>query len=234
MDQQHPYFDASKTKMGEADVNSNDTSSIAPPPSYKSTPSIQEPTFTVTPPNTTTLKIKYHDALARHGQVLDAVTGEAIYASEHRYRSPAFTLNTASDPPATIATANSSKWSMKMDFSISGTGHEFPVDSRRKLSSDMVYVSPAFGGQTMTWEHQRNWGKIEYVLLDEQAQPIARFKGGSSWKCMPWGTFGEMDLVSEKVVTAEQRDEVVAVGLGLSYKAVMQRQTAVTTVVVSS
>ena len=203
----------------------------SPPPSYKSAPSsIDQPTHTIPSTNTTTLQVKYADALTRHGQILDAATGEALYTSEHRYRSPQFTLANAS---STLLTADSSKWSMKMAFTTTSTGQEFPLQTRGKLSKDMSYASPAFGGQTLTWEHQRHWGKIEYVCLDDQGQAIARVKGGSSWKCMPWGNFATMELVDERVETQAQRDEVVAVGLGLSYKAVQHRQAATTAVVVT-
>lgn len=169
--------------------------------------------------------IKYKDWLARHGQILDASTGAQLYALEHRYRKPTFALNTPTGQP--IATACSSKWSMRMEMAIASTGQEFELTPNHKFGCDCTYFSPTFG-QTLTWDHRSKWtGGVEYILLDAQAQPIARCQGGSVWKCMSWGTFGTVEFVEGRVEGEAQRDEVMATGLTLLYKAVVNQQAAI-------
>lgn len=181
----------------------------------------------------TRLEIKYKDVLARHGQISDPITGELLYTTHHTYRSPTFTLFDASET-TTLITATSHTWTMKFDVEVPATGAAFELTPRKKLGRDITYASPAFGGQTMTWDYQHTWNRIEYVLLDGEAMPVARFKGGSCWKCVPWGTFGEFEFVEGKVEGEEQRREVVATGLALAYKAYMNKNSGATAAVVTS
>lgn len=193
------------------------TTSTAPPP-YQSASS-----------SSPSLTIKYRDWRSRHGVLIDTTTGATLYTSEHRYRKPTFTLANAQGTP--VANAASSAWTMKFDFHLTGVG-AFELTPRHKLGCDVTYPSPAYG-QTLTWKSTKYWNRLEYVLLDEGALPIARFLGGSAWKCMPWGEFGGFEFVEGRVETEAARDEVVATGLCVAYKAVVSRQASTSAVVVS-
>lgn len=174
--------------------------------------------------------VRYQDWMARHGQITDVHTGVKIYEVEHRYRKPTFSLNNIQGQP--IGTANSSKFTMRMEMSISG--RDFELTPRHKISSDVSYVSPAFGGQTLTWEHGRSWTHVEYVLLDANAVPIAKFRGGSCWKCLPWGNFGDFEVFHGRTLTDAQRDEVIATGTTLAYRAAVNRSATSAAAISSS
>lgn len=198
------------------------------PPQYDdgaSTASTLAPT-----PGAQRYNIKYNDWRARHGSVIDLSTGLKVYEVEHRYRKPTFSLN--SPEGRTIGTANSSTFSIRMEMSVNG--HDFELTPRHKISSDVSFVSPAFGGQTLTWEHGRSWTHVEYVLLDVNAVPIAKFRGGSCWKCLPWGNFGDFEIFRGVELTEAQRDEVLATGTTLAYRAAVNRSATTSTAVVTS
>lgn len=208
------------------DKSSMDKASFAEEPSFDSSSQIQPPpsySSSISP----TLTIRYNDWRARHGKIIDAATGSTLYTSEHRYRSPTFALNKPSGE--SIATATSSKWTMRFDINVAG--RDFELTPRHKLGCDIEFISQAYGGQKLTWKSTKYWNRLEYVLLDENSLAIARFLGGSAWKCMPWGEFGGFEFMEGRVETEEQRDEVVGTGLCLAYKAVVNRNASLNTVV---
>lgn len=111
-------------------------------------------------------------------------------------------------------------------------GQHFALTPRHKLGSSCTYLSRAFPGQTLLWEHKCDGGYLTYTLLDEGGMQIARFRGPGQLGLSMKGSFGEFEFVEGRVGVEGQRDEVVATGLTLAYKAVINRSGTMPGVVV--
>ena len=184
-----------------------------------------------TPTPSPKLEIRYGDKRGRDGQILSAATSTPIYNISHRYRKPTFTLKSAVDDHI-IATACSSMWTMKMAMDVAG--QRFDLTPKTKFGGNCTYASPAFSGQTLSWVSGSDGRYMTYVCLDEGERQIARFRGPKTVGCSMEGSFGEFELVSDGMgeLSEAQRDELVATGLTLAYKAVMNKTAASASVVV--
>lgn len=128
---------------------------------------------------------------------------------------------------------NSAQHLITNKFDMDVAGNQFEITPRRKLGQTATYESASFG-QTLTWQRGSCWSSgMQYTLLDQQGAPIARFLGGSGTKSMPYGTFGDLEFAEGRIQTEAQRDEVVATGLALAYRAAMNHNGGMSAAVAS-
>lgn len=165
----------------------------------------------------------------RHGELLDSETLKLIYTSEHRWSNPTFTLcradqqqDAGSETSDTIATGSRGFCSLTYSFAVAG--REVELAPRRKLfGGNVIYRSPAYGDQQLSWESEGRCLSIVYVCMDENGEAIARVKLGGN-KLGGGRLRGKVEFVEGKAETAIQREEVAAGGLCLAYRAVMSRR----------
>lgn len=175
-----------------------------------------------------TLIIHFKDWRSRHGELLDSATLTPIYTSEHRWGNPTFALHGPDEENHDTSLATGTRGTLSNKYALSIEGHDLELASRKKWAfgcGDVPYSSPAFGGRMLTWTSHSKWRRIELVCEDDQGQAIAKVGIGSG--TMGWGRLrGQIEFVEGKVETEAQRDEVVATGLCLAYRRIMQRKAA--------
>ena len=84
------------------------------------------------------------------------------------------------------------------------------------------YHSPAFGGQQMTLKNKAMSTKYNYTMIDEQSNAVAKFESAG----MKWKTVGKLEVMSDMVTSQQQMDEIVATMLTLTYRKMVQANTA--------
>jgi hypothetical protein len=84
------------------------------------------------------------------------------------------------------------------------------------------YVSPAFGGQQMTWKNKAMSTKINYTLVGADGMALARFESAG----MKWKKVGRLEIV-DAVQDQAQVDEIVVTVLTLLYRKLVEMNNTV-------
>lgn len=177
-----------------------------------------------------TLIIHFKDWRSRHGELLDSATSTTIYTSEHRWGNPTFALHgSGGEEHHETPIATGTRGTLSNKYALSISEQDIELASRKKWAcgcGDVPYSSPAFGDRTLTWTSQSKWRRAELVCEDDQGKAIAKVSVGAG--IMMWGRVrGEIEFAEGAVETDAQRDEIVATGLCLAYRKMMQRKIAV-------
>jgi hypothetical protein len=85
------------------------------------------------------------------------------------------------------------------------------------------FVSPAFGGQKMTWKNKAMSTKIHYTLIDERGVALAQFQSAG----MKWKTVGHLEIMTGDVPMGDaQIAEIVSTVLTLTYRKLVANNMA--------
>jgi hypothetical protein len=102
-------------------------------------------------------------------------------------------------------------------------GATFTTDTGKSFGrGNPAYVSPAFGGQKMTWKNKAMSTKIIYTLLDERGLALARFESAG----MKWKKPGKLEVMEELLADQAKMDEIVVTVMTLMYRKLVQNNTA--------
>lgn len=130
-----------------------------------------------------------------------------------------------------IATGYASHWKtgVKMQMHETG-GHTIPgsfethTDKMLGFGSPS-FVSPAFGGQKMTWKNKALSTKIHYTLIDERGIALAQFQSAG----MKWKTVGTLQIMVGEaggMIGEPQIAEIVSTVLTLMYRKLVANNVA--------
>jgi hypothetical protein len=87
---------------------------------------------------------------------------------------------------------------------------------KTKLRSSYTYSSPAFQNQDVTWTSKSDWKNLDYVLLDENLLPVARYTT-EGISLLSWSKLGKIEFLDPGTLSSAMKDEIVVVGLTLAY-----------------
>lgn len=112
--------------------------------------------------------------------------------------------------------------SSKIDLTIH---HQTTELKRKRLwGSTYEWSSPAFGGCTMSWMSKSRFNALDFVCVNEQQLPVARYrKEGSCWSPKSWKNLGSVEFLGP--IERAAQDEILVTALAMVY-VVMQSTNA--------
>jgi hypothetical protein len=153
-----------------------------------------------------------------HAKITDLENNstDPIYIADFRtLKAPHFVLNSTSDD-STIGTGTLHTFSIDADYELHG--QPGTLKALKRWKTEYTHRSQNFSREDgspaiMTWNSDYGFKTWDFVCLDEQQMPVARFKSNM------WATkkIGRIEFMGEKVPPVAVRDEIVVTGLTLFY-----------------
>jgi hypothetical protein len=152
-------------------------------------------------------------------RVCDSDKTSVLYTAELRLKKPYMTLHSAPSN-SNIGTVNFHTLTTRIDTTIHDQSIALTSHGMMKLPYN--YNSPAFGGMEMTWNPRSKLDELKLVLLDDKANPVAKFEP-TNWSTHKSGKF---ELLERSTSNAGVMDEVVSTELAVIYYRQVQRLAA--------
>lgn len=144
-----------------------------------------------------------------------------IYIVHYKtWRSPHIIVKSASSD-ATIGTGTLHAVSINADYTIHGRKGKLKALKRWKTEYTHLseaYATPDSSPATMRWTSSSNFKTWDFICLDEQQMPVAKF--AANW----WGikNTANIEFLGPKATSEAARDEIVVTGLTLFYCMVLR------------
>ncbi|KAI4163490.1 MAG: hypothetical protein LQ342_002997 [Letrouitia transgressa] len=165
-----------------------------------------------------TLHIYRDGFTARHMTVTDMDKSHALYqvhcnhgtifsSKPHmRVTAPSSSSSSSSNAPI-LGTATFHSWSRRVDITVGP--HSAELARPGFFTRSLAYVSPAFGGQTLTWQCDGIFGS-DLVLVNEQKEWLAKFDHAA----FSWSKEGKLHIVNGSI-GGLALDEIVTTGFAM-------------------
>ena len=131
-----------------------------------------------------------------------------LYEVDIRNRRPQLTVRRTAAGNKTVGTVNFHPMTRRMEATISD--HTFKLKGKKWTYCDLQWESPAFGCKTLTWKRKTMWVVLDFVLLDENQIPVARFCP----RAMSFKKTCAIELMDGDM-SPEKLDEIVTTGLAV-------------------
>ena len=153
---------------------------------------------------------KYKAFIAEHDK-----PSEPVYIVNFQtLKKPHIIFKSAADD-TTIGSGSLHAFSINADFEIQGRKGELKAFKRWK--TEYTHLSQAYSDDgtpvTMTWASASSWSTWDFICLDEQQNPVARFSA-NIWAVKK---VGNIEFLGPKATSLAVRDEIVVTGLTLFY-----------------
>jgi hypothetical protein len=152
-------------------------------------------------------------------RVTDSDKTSVLYAANVKMMKPQLTIQSTSTN-TTLGTVDFHTFSSRIDATIHN--QSISLTSSGLLKLKYSYNSPAFGNMKMTWEPRSKMNELKMVLVDDKANPIARFEP-TNWAMQKTGKF---ELLGPSMSSQMAMDEVVMTGLCVIHYRQLQRGAA--------
>lgn len=169
-----------------------------------------------------TLHVKYENWKQNSARVLDSDKTNVLYTSTSKLRKPHMTFRSwpannpgqdREDEGTIVGTVTFPLFHVQVDTVV----HDRPISLRPKskwsFKPKWAYSSPAFDDATLTWQSRCGFKTFDFVLLDENQLPLAKFSSNDSWT--KWKKVGDIEICDPQAASSEKLDEIVVVGLAL-------------------
>ena len=127
---------------------------------------------------------------------------------------PHLIIKSATDD-STIGTGTLHPISINADYEIRGQKHK--LKALKRFRTKYTHLSEAFSEDgspaTMTWTCGCSWKTWDFICLDEQQTPVAKFSA-NAWSVRK---VGNIEFMGPKAASPAVRDEIVVTGLTLFY-----------------
>jgi hypothetical protein len=172
--------------------------------------------------NTRTLEVRYTSWDVKIEVIDNTMGGQTLYRLSGSSLGTELTALNGSGQ--LIGMGKSSHWKTGVSISLAGNnGATFETSTGKSFGrGSPSYVSPAFGGQKMTWKNKAMSTKIIYTLLDERGMALARLESAG----MKWTKPGKLEIMEDLMMDEAKRDEIVVTVLTLMYRKLVQNNTA--------
>lgn len=112
---------------------------------------------------------------------------------------------------------------MSTKIKVDHNGKSFEMKLAKLFGSTYTYPSLAFHDSTMTWKSGSSWKTLDYVLLDEQSLPVAKFSApyfSSDYS-------GRVKFLESKANSQEGKEEILVTGFALVYMTIQASYAAI-------
>lgn len=153
-------------------------------------------------------------------QIFDSETNALLYTVDTKLRKPHLIFQSG-DGGSEFGSATFHLLTTKIDVTVNGQPIE--LKTKKILATSYSYTSPAFGNNVLTWKSGSKWSTLDFVLLDEKAEPIARCTD-PNWKL---DYSGNIEFIESKINSEDVRKEIIVTGFALIYLAITTYYSAI-------
>ncbi|KAL9610492.1 MAG: hypothetical protein Q9167_004801 [Letrouitia subvulpina] len=131
----------------------------------------------------------------------------SVFSSKPHMRITAPSPSSSSSDAPVLGTATFHCWSRRVDLTFGPNSSE--LGRAGFFTRSMTFVSPAFGGQTLTWQCDGLFGS-DLVLVTEQKEWLAKFDHAA----FSWSKEGKLHIVNGSI-GGPALDEIVTSGFAM-------------------
>lgn len=143
-------------------------------------------------------------------QVFDSNNNTILYTVDTKFRKPNLVFKHGDDGDK-FGTTTYHATSSRIDLEIKGQSVE--MKPTKIFGSTYSYSSPVFGNAAVTWKSGSLWKNIDFVLLDEQALPVARCSAPYLSKDFS----GKVEFLNSRASNSEAKEEILIGAMSLIY-----------------
>ncbi|KAA8642058.1 hypothetical protein EYZ11_005573 [Aspergillus tanneri] len=152
---------------------------------------------------------------------LHDTTSEPVYILDTQtLKKPTLIFRRANSNPDPIGTGTMHVFNINPDYTLHS--HKGKLTAQKRWQTEYTYRSDAFSSSdkptTMTWTSTSGFKNWDFICLDENMLPVARFSS-SLWAVRK---LGQIDFLGDRADDENAREEIVVTGLTLYFCMVLR------------